>query len=45
MPPAAWAWATARSASVVLPLLAPPWMAVAEERGSPPSPRIESSAR
>jgi len=45
MPPAAWTWATARRASVVLPLLEPPRIAVAEARGRPPNPRIESSAR
>ena len=43
--PAAWVWAIARSARVVLPLVSPPRRAVVATRGKPPSPRIASSAR
>jgi hypothetical protein len=44
IPPAAWVWAIARSARVVLPLVSPPRRAVVATRGRPPSPRIASSA-
>jgi hypothetical protein len=44
IPPAAWVWAIARSARVVLPLVSPPRIAVVATRGRPPKPRIASSA-